>query len=32
MVKILNQYFPGRVFLLLVTENILIILGIWVAV
>jgi len=32
MVKILNQYFPGRVFLLLVTENVLIILGIWVAV
>jgi len=32
MVKILNQYFPGRVFLLLVTENVLIILGIWAAV
>jgi len=32
MVKILNQYVPARVFLLLVTENILIILGIWVVV
>jgi sugar transferase (PEP-CTERM system associated) len=32
MVKILNQYFPGRVFLLLVTENVLIILGIWATV
>jgi sugar transferase (PEP-CTERM system associated) len=32
MVKILNQYFPGRVFLLLVTENALIILGVWLTV
>jgi len=29
--KILNQYFPGRVFVLLFTENALILLGVWVA-
>ena len=31
MVKVLSQYVPGRLFVLLVTENILIILGVWVA-
>lgn len=31
MIKILNQYFPGRLFILLVTENALILLGIWIA-
>jgi sugar transferase (PEP-CTERM system associated) len=31
MIKILNQYFPGRLFVLLVTENILILIGIWAA-
>lgn len=31
MIKILNQYFPGRLFVLLVTENALILLGIWIA-
>jgi len=29
--RILNQYFPGRVFVLLFTENALILLGVWVA-
>jgi len=29
--KILNQYFPGRVLVLLFTENALIVLGVWVA-
>src|SRR5215467_6314319 len=29
--KILNQYFPGRVLVLLFTENVLILLGVWVA-
>jgi sugar transferase (PEP-CTERM system associated) len=32
MVKLLNRYFPGRLFVLLVSENVLILLGIWVAV
>src|SRR3954471_4734826 len=32
MIKILNQYFPGRLFILLATENILILLGIWAAI
>ncbi len=32
MIKVLNQYFPGRLFVLLFTENILILLGIWAAV
>jgi sugar transferase (PEP-CTERM system associated) len=31
MIKVLNQYFPGRLFVLLVTENVLILLGIWAA-
>jgi len=31
MMKILNQYYPGRVLVLLFTENVLIILGVWVA-
>ena len=31
MIKVLNQYFPGRVLVLLCTENVLIILGVWVA-
>jgi len=29
MVKILNQYFPGRLFVLLATENLLILAGLW---
>ncbi len=29
MIKVLNQYFPGRLFVLLVTENVLILLAIW---
>src|SRR5258705_1644581 len=32
MIKVLNQYFPGRLFILLVTENVLILLGIWVGI
>ena len=32
MVKLLNRYFPGRLFVLLVSENVLILLGIWIAV
>ena len=32
MIKVLNQYFPGRLFVLLFTENLLILLGIWAAV
>lgn len=32
MIKVLNQYFPGRLFVLLVTENVLILLGIWVGI
>ena len=32
MVKVLNQYFPGRVILLIFAENALIVLGVWVAV
>ena len=32
MVKLLNRYFPGRLFVLLVSENVLILLGITVFV
>jgi sugar transferase (PEP-CTERM system associated) len=32
MVKVLNQYFPGRLFVFVVAENALIIVGIWVVV
>src|SRR5437868_6583828 len=32
MIKILNQYFPGRLFILVATENVLILLGIWAAI
>ncbi len=32
MIKVLNQYFPGRLFILLVTENLLIMLGIWAGI
>src|SRR5438270_870044 len=32
MIKVLNQYFAGRLFVLLVTENMLILLGIWAGV
>jgi sugar transferase (PEP-CTERM system associated) len=32
MIKVLNQYFPGRLFVLLVTENVLILMGIWAGV
>jgi sugar transferase (PEP-CTERM system associated) len=32
MIKVLNQYFPGRLFVLLVTENVLILLGVWAAI
>jgi sugar transferase (PEP-CTERM system associated) len=32
VVKLLNRYFPGRLFVLLVSENVLILLGIWIAV
>jgi sugar transferase (PEP-CTERM system associated) len=32
MIKVLNQYFPGRLFVLLVTENALILFGIWAAI
>lgn len=32
MIKVLNQYFPGRLFVLLLTENVLILLGIWAAI
>lgn len=32
MIKILNQYFPGRLFVLLVTENVLILLAIWATI
>jgi sugar transferase (PEP-CTERM system associated) len=32
MIKVLNQYFPGRLFVLLVTENALILVGIWAAI
>lgn len=32
MIKVLNQYFPGRLFVLLVTENVLILLAIWATV
>ncbi|MCU1286123.1 MAG: tuaA [Acidobacteriales bacterium] len=32
MIKVLNQYFPGRLFVLLVTENLLILLGIWIGI
>jgi len=32
MIKVLNQYFPGRLFVLMVTENVLILLGIWAAI
>jgi sugar transferase (PEP-CTERM system associated) len=31
MIKILNRYFPGRLFVLLITENLLILVGLWVA-
>jgi len=31
MIKLLNQYFSGRLFVLLATENLLILLGIWTA-
>jgi sugar transferase (PEP-CTERM system associated) len=29
VIKVLNQYFPGRLFVLVVSENLLILLGIW---
>jgi len=32
MIKVLNQYFPGRLFVLLITENMLILMGIWAAI
>jgi sugar transferase (PEP-CTERM system associated) len=32
MVKLLNQYFPGRLFILLVTENLLILGGVWAVI
>lgn len=32
MIKVLNQYFPGRLLVLLVTENVLILLGIWASI
>lgn len=32
MIKLLNQYFPGRLFVLLVTENVLIMVGIWAVI
>jgi len=32
MIKVLNQYFPGRLFVLLATENLLILCGIWVGI
>lgn len=32
MIKVLNQYFPGRLFVLLVTENVLILLAIWATI
>jgi sugar transferase (PEP-CTERM system associated) len=32
MIKVCNQYFPGRLFVLLFTENALILAGIWAAV
>jgi sugar transferase (PEP-CTERM system associated) len=32
MIKVLNQYFPGRLFVLLVTENMLILIGIFAAI
>ena len=32
MIKVLNQYFPGRLFVLVLTENVLILCGIWAAV
>jgi sugar transferase (PEP-CTERM system associated) len=32
MIKVLNQYFPGRLFVLLVTENMLILVGIFAAI
>ncbi len=32
MIKVLNQYFPGRLFVLLVTENMLILAGIFAAI
>jgi len=32
MIKVLNQYFPGRLFVLLFTENVLILFGIWAVV
>src|SRR5437588_6503363 len=32
MIKVLNQYFAGRLFVLLITENVLILLGIWAGV
>jgi sugar transferase (PEP-CTERM system associated) len=32
MIKLLNQYFPGRLFVLLVTENVLIMLGLWAVI
>jgi sugar transferase (PEP-CTERM system associated) len=32
MVKLLNQYFPGRLFILLVTENLLILSGVWAVI
>lgn len=32
MIKLLNQYFPGRLFLLLVTENVLMLVAIWAVV
>jgi sugar transferase (PEP-CTERM system associated) len=32
MIKVLNQYFPGRLFVLVATENILIMLGIWAGI
>ena len=32
MITVLNQYFPGRLFVLLATENLLILLGIWAGV
>src|SRR5712672_2502684 len=32
MIKVLNQYFPGRLFVLLVTENLLILSGLWLGI
>ncbi len=32
MIKVLNQYFPGRLFVLVVTENLLILSGLWLGI